>query len=288
MEEKLMDYLFVYDIKYNRKCRGIYKICPICGKLFFVPLTILKSGKGNYCSNECFFKSQERRIKRICKTCGKSFEITMSAFKKGEGKYCSKECFYADSVKVERKCKKCGKTFYVYPSEITKGNGLFCSVDCRAKYYSGERNNKWTGGGKEYICIMCGKKFINPPSKEKQGRAKFCCNECAIKYRSKYYVGENASNWKGGITPVVNAYRTSTKYSNWRISCMARDNFTCQKCGAKGVMLNVHHIKSVKEIFNEYNIKMRDDYMNCKELWDLNNGITLCEECHKEIHFGKM
>lgn len=30
-----------------------------------------------------------------------------------------------------------------------------------------------------------------------------------------------------------------------------------------------------------YNLKTIYDAFKCKELWDTNNGITLCETCHK-------
>jgi hypothetical protein len=35
------------------------------------------------------------------------------------------------------------------------------------------------------------------------------------------------------------------------------------------------------EILKEYNVKTLDDAHKCKELWDINNGRTLCINCHK-------
>lgn len=64
--------------------------------------------------------------------------------------------------------------------------------------------------------------------------------------------------------------RNSPEYVKWRRNVFERDNYTCQVCGQKGGNLNAHHIKS----FSKH-----------KELrTKLSNGITLCEECHKEIH----
>ena len=32
----------------------------------------------------------------------------------------------------------------------------------------------------------------------------------------------------------------------------------------------------------EYQIKTFEQALNCAELWDINNGRTLCKECHKK------
>jgi len=49
-----------------------------------------------------------------------------------------------------------------------------------------------------------------------------------------------------------------------------RDEHTCQDCGQRGGKLNAHHIKS---------------YIDHVELrLDVDNGITLCCDCHKLRH----
>lgn len=63
--------------------------------------------------------------------------------------------------------------------------------------------------------------------------------------------------------------RTGSKYRFWKKSVLKRDLYTCQKCG-NGDDLVVHHIKGFAD-----NEKLR---------YDLKNGITLCKECHKEVH----
>ena len=47
-------------------------------------------------------------------------------------------------------------------------------------------------------------------------------------------------------------------------------NFTCQMCGQVGGGLNAHHIKRWST--------------NVNERYQVSNGITLCEKCHKELH----
>lgn len=64
--------------------------------------------------------------------------------------------------------------------------------------------------------------------------------------------------------------RTSAEYVTWRKRVFERDNYTCQNCGIRGAKLNAHHIKP---------------YAYFHDLrYDLGNGISLCVECHKQIH----
>ncbi len=95
---------------------------------------------------------------------------------------------------------------------------------------------------------------------------------------------ENHPNWKGGITPVLLQIRHCFKTRQWISDCFTRDNFVCQRCGKRGGKLCVHHIKYFSVIVSENNIKSLEDAINCDELWNLNNGMTLCIDCHKLIH----
>lgn len=78
--------------------------------------------------------------------------------------------------------------------------------------------------------------------------------------------GENHYNWKGGLSSEHSRIRSSGKYLNWRKAVFERDNYTCQCCGDNQTTLNAHHIENFSE---------KED-----KRFDVENGITLCENCH--------
>ena len=65
--------------------------------------------------------------------------------------------------------------------------------------------------------------------------------------------------------------RRLEKHYQWVRDVYERDNYTCQCCGDDhGGNLNAHHL------FNYADYPKRRD--------DVDNGVTLCEECHVEFH----
>lgn len=64
--------------------------------------------------------------------------------------------------------------------------------------------------------------------------------------------------------------RSSPEYNKWRKEVYERDNYSCQDCGKRGGILNAHHLKSFKK------------YKRLR--YKIDNGITLCEKCHKDRH----
>ena len=94
--------------------------------------------------------------------------------------------------------------------------------------------------------------------------------------------GENHPFWKGGVTTLVKQIRKNFQYRQWRSDVFTRDDFTCQACGKRGY-IEAHHIKPFSVILEEYQIKTLEEALNCEELFNINNGITLCKECHTSI-----
>lgn len=86
--------------------------------------------------------------------------------------------------------------------------------------------------------------------------------------------GEGSPGWKGGITPINKIIRASAEFKNWRKAVFERDYWTCQICGKKKeITINAHHIKSF------------GDYPELR--FKVDNGITYCEDCHKNSGFHK-
>jgi len=93
--------------------------------------------------------------------------------------------------------------------------------------------------------------------------------------------GNKNSQWRGGISLINKRIRGIIEYRQWQSDVFQRDNWTCQTCYERGCYLVAHHIKSFAKILKENNIRTIEEAINCGELWDINNGITLCLDCHK-------
>ena len=105
-------------------------------------------------------------------------------------------------------------------------------------------------------------------------------------------------NWKGGITPLSSMIRHSQESMEWKIKIFKRNNYICQKCFQRGNSLHIHHIKHFALILQEFlqtysqfsPIEDKETLVRLaityKPFWDIDNGITLCEECHLQKKQG--
>lgn len=86
--------------------------------------------------------------------------------------------------------------------------------------------------------------------------------------------GEKSPLWKGGIAPKNLTIRKSFEMREWRRMIFKRDNYTCVICKQKKRELNADHIKPFS-LFPALR-------------FDLENGRTLCVECHRKTPtYGK-
>jgi hypothetical protein len=166
----------------------------------------------------------------------------------------------------------------------------------------GKRHGNYKDGrtNKKYYCKICKIRIT-------RGSKLGFCSKCGYKIQSKKLKGrkftqghkKNLSLAKGGSgIPHENdnlAYsiRHLFEYIQWRTQVFKQDNFTCQECGQVGHQLEAHHIKGFSKLLSKFLNKYsqfnptKDKEtllklaLNYKPFWKLNNGQTLCKDCHK-------
>lgn len=94
--------------------------------------------------------------------------------------------------------------------------------------------------------------------------------------------GPRSHNWKGGVTPMMELFRNSSKYKRWRRKVIAQDGGICQNpsCLGQESRLEAHHIIPVWQLVKKYGIKSSIEARDCDAFWDPENGITYCQKCH--------
>lgn len=214
------------------------------------------------------------------------------------------------------KCEDCDIEFeinkYTYDKNIKSNKKILCSK-CR---HSGKNNSNYGNFKKEkkrdkifLTCEECNIEFsitreIAEKRKEKYGLN--LCKSCSRKgdrnsfyghtftekqiqnfseIRKNYYEDEEfgqqrrnkqSKRFSGKNNPMYKGADLISDYTwrnkTYRNKILQRDNYICQKClkSYNNDELRVHHKNSC-----DWNIKGRND---------LNNGITLCIECHKRFH----
>lgn len=220
-------------------------------------------------------------------------------------KFCSKKC--ADISKLDTttaRVKKCVHCNVMFPRPAGSGNKhwrvqQFCSVRCSHSSEifkekiriarktqimpTGPAHHAWIAEMPEKKCEWCGiifeKKRQNAKSFWKI--QKFCSKKCGGSYASTFSPkGEKHGQWKGGVSEFHTKVRRMAEYVAWRSAVFARDRYTCQECKTSGVLLNADHINSFAVIMERNNVRTLNDARRCKELWNVNNGNTLCVACH--------
>lgn len=215
----------------------------------------------------------------ICKHCNVEFE----GYRHTANHFCSKSCYGKYNTEHndkkewhEVKCLTCGKIVKKLTSVLKKNDGkAFCSQFCYAE--SRRTFNTVTYLNKKVTqteCICCGKLFIIKNYRF-LGHGKHCCSiKC-----NRTVIGKSL---RLETTSLYKSIRTSSKMFEWRIAVYKRDGNKCRICGAKSK--NAHHIIHFKELLKNSNVKTLDDAYNYEPLWDIDNGISLCIECHKKQH----
>lgn len=222
-------------------------------------------------------------IEKKCNKCDKYYE--------GRGReYCSRSCALSrrvckEETKLKHSINKKGKKLSV---EHSKKISLSLIGNKRTLGHHPEKETiekiKKSNTGKKRT-----KESIERMRKSKIGRKR---SPFSKEWKGKIANsnrGALGNNWRGGVTKIYFLTRGCLKYKQWRSDIFTRDKFKCVECGYnRGGNLEAHHLKTFASIIEEYNIKTLNDALKCEELWNINNGRTLCVPCHKKTEtWGK-
>jgi len=199
-------------------------------------------------------------IKLICSFCGKEFKVSPSRV--GIRKHCSRSCYIKAITGVS--------WGYLSP----KAKRKISEARLKRKKELGYINSPKTR--KKISEALKGKKqsveTVEKRAKKNRGKKR---SKESRRRLSEAKKGKNNPFWKGGISQENGKIKRGIEFRLWREAIFARDNWTCQKCLKRGVKLHPHHIK---------------DFSTYPELrFAIDNGITLCKECHWDFHkrYGK-
>jgi len=186
-------------------------------------------------------------------------------------------------------CEFCGK-FFEYYQRKSQSIRRFCSHKCDGASkagikFSDEHRNRISKARMGQPSWSKGKKigFGNFEGKKHSAETKVKMSQWQIKRYEGHISNEELRNY----------IRRNYLYRQWRSDVFFRDNFTCQECGVrsgngKAVYLEAHHCRiSFSEIMNKYKITTIEEAVLCPELWDINNGLTLCVPCHDKTKKGR-
>ena len=171
-------------------------------------------------------------------------------------------------------CRKCGK----------ECKNKFCSRGCYWGWLSDNppthlKDTQFEKVAEEETkhCESCGEPFERPIDKKGYLLSSTCWDK--RKYCSLQCAGEAK---RLVFNKLGRAIRSTQKYVYWRKGVLSRDGYTCQCCESPA--RTAHHIKHFAEIIFENEITNLDEALKCADLWDIDNGLTVCYLCHREIH----
>lgn len=186
------------------------------------------------------------KLSYVC-NCGNESEISFDKFRSGQR---CRGCKFTRGAAKQRYTIEYLKQFFA-------NNGCELLTD-------DYENNK---DKLKYRC-SCGNEAFISFAKFQAGQR---CRKCARRKISEKNRKENAKNWDINRTDADRIRdRRYPEYYEWRRQVFERDNYTCQVCGLRGATLNAHHIQGFAE-----HESLRTD---------VNNGVTLCVDCHKTYH----
>lgn len=197
-----------------------------------------------------------------CEVCGK--EHKAYGRNQDKARFCSKTCrdaWLRQNAKCWLVCEFCGEV-----GRNSNPGARFCSRACSDAANSGPLNPNWLDIPRIKACAHCGKEY-GPKGTSVTAfiRGRFCSKECSRKGQRYLRGPENPQ-----YNPNGRRRNRGKAIASWAQAVISRDKATCQKCGATGIELHAHHIRSFRD-----HPELRTE---------LSNGITLCHQCHWAEH----
>ena len=135
-----------------------------------------------------------------------------------------------------------------------------------------EENGRYIRKKVLWKCICdCGNETTVVGGDLRNGTTK-SCGCLSREMASERNSGKNSPNWNPNLTDEERKIkRRYPEYIKWRREIFARDDYTCNCCSKRAGKLVAHHLEGYKE-----NLHLRTT---------LDNGITMCKNCHLDFHF---
>lgn len=258
-----------YEIKYKHRTDP-NKECVTCGKVFKA-----KGDKTKFCSQKCCFDNFKSRdlyrtvvmpkklLPKECIGCHKIFIPRRSSLL-----YCNQKC-WAENVVPTDKQRNC------MTSEQRR------NLILKTQPHKFVKKENYGKGNIGKIRSESVRKKISDNTKKSWENGIFD-NDVNVR-RKNLKRGKEHFNYKNGAGTIrINLY-SLFEYKQWRTSVFKRDDYTCQRCKKRGGTLEAHHKTPFREIHKKYGFETHIEAAKCEELFDVNNGVTLCRECHSIV-----
>ncbi len=204
-----------------------------------------------------------------------------------------------DGNYILRRCDYCNKWYFAYKSKFERGEGYaHCTVSCAFKskkknYYKNNipmydthqpklepygvecRRSSEDQNILEVKCMYCGRWYQPTRNSVSNKRLSILGKTTG---ENNFYCSDNCKQAcpTFGQIKYPKGFKTNTSREvqpQLRKLVLERDEWVCVKCGSDDKQLHCHHIDPVKN--------------NPIESADVDNCITLCVNCHNEVHNQK-
>jgi len=241
--------------------------CEICGNYFYLKPSHKKKLKNPTCSMKC-----SKEMRKIVAVRDIEERLGIESFKDWLKQK------YIDEVLTTRQIAKIvyGKStnsssinFYMNKYEITMRRG---SEAIKTQWINAdERKEKSRQIALKYLQSKESRDKVRKTKQTVECSQKQSISKTGIKNGMYSMTGEKNPNWNPNLTEEERSKKRTGHNESWRTEVFTRDGFTCQSCGdSKGGNLVAHHM---------------DSYHWSKEYrYNTNNGMTLCDTCHKSFH----